>query len=257
MNLDLSSAPGPEWKRWVLADSVIECTSTSWRFINEPVRAGCYTDAQIDDYQGLKRRDFLWRPPLTLEVCARFSHPSGELKGTAGFGFWNDPFMMTGARFPTLPRAIWFFYASPPSNMKLALDTPGCGWKVATIDATRLPFFLLAPTAPLAVPLMHIKPLYRRLWPIAQRAISVSEAMIEAPMTGWHRYRLEWNPSRVRFSVDGKVLLDGDTSPRGPLGFVMWIDNQAMILTPWGRFSWQTLELVHRQWMEVKELSIV
>jgi hypothetical protein len=35
-----------------------------------------------------------------------------------------------------LPRAIWFFYASPPSHMDLALDVPGYGWKAAMIDAT-------------------------------------------------------------------------------------------------------------------------
>ena len=101
---------------------------------------------------------------------ARFSHPANELRGTAGFGFWNDPFMMTGARIPTLPRAIWFFYGSPPSNIKLDRHAPGHGWKAATIDALRPAAFLLAPLAPLAVPLMNLPSLYRRLWPFIQRA---------------------------------------------------------------------------------------
>jgi hypothetical protein len=38
---------------------------------------------------------------------------------------------------------------------------------------------------------------------------------------------------------------------------VLWIDNQAMIVTPWGRFGYRTLLLAHRQWMEVDQLKIV
>jgi hypothetical protein len=215
-----------------------------------------YADAQIDDYQGLPRRRFRWRPPLSLTVRVRFSHPAGELVGTAGFGFWNDPFMMTGARFPALPRVIWFFYGSPPSDMALALDVPGCGWKAATMDAIRLPFFLLAPTAPLAVPLMNIRPLYRALWPIGQRAIGVSEALVPAEMTDWHTYRLEWDVCRARFHVDDTCFLDCETSPRGPLGFVMWLDNQAMVATPWGRFAHRVLPTSAPQWMDVASLTI-
>ena len=44
-----------------------------------------------------------WRPPLRLQVEARSSHGVGELRGTAGFGFWNDPLAMTGVRRPALP----------------------------------------------------------------------------------------------------------------------------------------------------------
>ncbi len=253
---DLTTGPGPEWKRHALPGSALEAPGASWRFANEPGDGSRYTNAQIDDYTGLPRRAFRWRPPLTLTVRARFSHPAGELVGTAGFGFWNDPFLMTEARPPALPRAIWFFYASPASNMKLDLDTPGHGWKAATIDAARLPFFLLAPTAPLAVPLMNIRPLYRALWPLAQRAIGVREARVEAEITAWHTYTLEWGERRARFGVDGVTVLEADTAPRGPLGFVMWIDNQAMVATPWGRFGWRKLPIPERQWMEVEALRI-
>ncbi len=253
---DCTLPPDLIWNRHLLPGSRIEAQEGRWRFINEPADGARYTNAQIDDYQGLPRRAFRWWPPLTLTVRARFSHTAGQLRGTAGFGFWNDPFMMTGARPPALPRAIWFFYASPPSDMKLALNTPGCGWKAATVDANRLPFYLLAPTAPLAMPLMAIRPLYRALWPIGQRAIGVSEALIEANMTAWHTYTLEWGTQQARFCIDDTVVLTCDTSPGGPLGFVMWIDNQAMIVTPWGRFGWRTLPIPTAQWMEVEQLVI-
>lgn len=253
---DLSREPGPEWKRQVLASSTLNVTGDGWRFANDPVEGRQYTNAQIDDYQGLPRGDFRWQAPVSLTVRARFSHPYGELAGTAGFGFWNDPLVMTGPRLPALPRAIWFFHGSPHNNIKLDLDTPGCGWKAATVDANRLPAYLLAPTLPLAVPLMNIRPIYRALWPTGQRAIGAREALLGADMTAWHTYDLAWGAHGAEFCVDGRVILRTDTAPRGRLGFVMWIDNQAMVATPWGRVGWRTLPVEQQQWMEIAELRI-
>jgi hypothetical protein len=223
--------------------------------VNHDARADQYSNAQIDDYQGLPRRRFVWRPPLQMVVRARFSRPAGELKGTAGFGFWNDPFLMTGGRVPALPRVAWFFFASPPSNMKLDLETPGYGWKAATLDAQRPGALLLAPLAPLAVLLMNLRPLYDALWPPIQRALHVAEAALALDMTAWHRYALEWERERAVFRVDGDLVLEAP-APRGPLGFVMWMDNQYLVATPWGRLRWGLLAAPGRQWMEVDRLSI-
>ncbi len=247
---------GSPWKTFVKGDGALEATGKTLRLVNTDTVASGYTDAQIDDYQGLARGRFLWRPPLQMTVRARFSHPAGELSGTAGFGFWNDPFLMTGGRWPALPRVIWFFYSSPPSNMKLDLHTPGHGWKVATLDATHWPFFALLPTAPLAIPLMNIPSLYRTFWPIGQRAINVSEAVVPAAMTEWHTYVIDWQKSRARFRVDGEIVLDCQTPPCGPLGFVMWLDNQYLVATPWGRFKYGLLDAPGRQWLEVDRLLI-
>jgi hypothetical protein len=246
----------PPWKTFIRGSGSLEFTGDTLRLVNTDTVATQYTDAQIDDYQDLARRDFLWRPPLQMTVRARFSHPAGELKGTAGFGFWNDPFMMTGWRWPALPRVIWFFYSSPPSNMKLDLNTPGPGWKAGTLDALRWPFFALLPTAPLAVPLMNIGPLYRALWPIGQKTINVSEAHVPAAMTEWHTYVIDWQPKTAHFSVDGQTILDCPTSPRGPLGFVLWLDNQFMAATPWGSFKYGLLGAPGQQWLEVNQLTI-
>jgi hypothetical protein len=253
---DFTPQPGGAWKRYVVGDAALEATGRTLLFINNRAPAVRYTDAQIDDYQGLARRRFRWHPPLKMTVRARFSDETGDLVGTAGFGFWNDPFLMTGRRMPTLPRVVWFFYSSPPSKMKLDLRTPGRGWKAATLDAKRWSFLVLAPTAPVAVPLMNIRPLYRRLWPVAQRAIGVSEATVQASMTDWHTYVIEWDTRRVRFSVDGDLTLESESSPRGPLGFVMWLDNQYAVVTPWGRLGYGLLPSPSRQWMEVDTLLI-
>ncbi len=251
-----SAALAARWRRYLVGVGALEATDSTLRFVLAGATHRQYSDAQIDDYQGLSRRRFLWRPPLKLTVRARFSHPTGELRGTAGFGFWNDPFLMTGARLPTLPRAVWFFYGSPPSNMKLDLDTPGCGWKAATIDALRPTALLLAPLALPAVLLMNVPSLYQRLWPLIQRAINVQEAALDADMTAWHTYEMAWGEERARFSVDGEPILEDAPPPRGPLGFVMWLDNQYMVATPQGRFRWGLLDVPDRQWMEVDSLAI-
>jgi hypothetical protein len=253
---DFTTVPTGRWKQHVVGSGALEATGSTLLFLNNRTSARQYTNAQIDDYQGLPRGRFLWRPPLTIMARVRFSHEAGELSGTAGFGLWNDPFMMTGRRRPALPRVIWFFYASPPSNMKLDLRTPGHGWKAATLDAKWMAVFLLAPTSPLAIPLMNVRPLYHALWPTAQRALGVSEAALETPMTEWHIYTIEWGAERACFSVDGQTVLESESSPRGPLGFVMWLDNQYAVVTPWGRLGYGLLDSAQQQWMEVDLLSI-
>jgi hypothetical protein len=253
---EFNTEPSSRWSRYLRGGGRLELTGHSLRFVTQHARSSEYADAQIDDYQGLSRRHFPWRPPLRLAVRARFSHPSIELIGTAGFGFWNDPFVMTGRRLPTLPRAIWFFFASSPSDIKLDLGVPGYGWKAATIDARQWRFFLLLPTAPLAIPLMRLGRLYRLLWPLAQRAIGVRESLVEVDMTEWHTYVIEWGVQRARFEVDDQTVLDCVASPRGPLGFVMWLDNQYAVVTPWGRFGFGLLETSGIQWMEIETMEL-
>ncbi|MEZ4633508.1 MAG: family 16 glycosylhydrolase [Caldilineaceae bacterium] len=278
----------PSWKRHIAGQGHIDLDADGLRLSNLNAIDSTYTNAQIDDYQGLARRNFLWRPPLRLSIRARFSHPGAHevtpappqpihanetprsaidtrtthyaprdpLLGTAGFGFWNDPFLMTGGCMPVLPKALWFFYASPPSNMKLALDTPGWGWKAAGIDAARLPFFLLAPTAPIAIPLMRIGALYRRLWPIGQRAIGVCERALTSTMADWHVYTIDWGRDAVHFFVDGAPVHTCDTSPSGPLGLVVWIDNQFMRITPWGELGYGVIARPGHQSLWVDWLSL-
>jgi beta-glucanase (GH16 family) len=104
--------------------------------------------------------------------------------------------------------------------------------------------------------LMNIGPVYRLFWPIGQRAINVSEAPVPAVITGWHTYVIVWQHKTARFEVDGEIVLACETAPGGPLGFVMWLDNQYMVVTPWGRFKYGLLAAPGRQWMEVSQLEI-
>lgn len=252
---------GPHWRTHVVGAGLLDRTERSLRFVTSGAAAETYTNAQIDDYQGLPRSRFAWRPPLRLTVRARFSHAADQLRGTAGFGFWNDPLLVTQKRLPALPRALWFFYASPPSNIKLDTNTPGNGWKAASIDAQRAGALIWAPLAPLLVPLMNSGSFYRALWPHIQRALRISEVPIPVDMARWHTYVLHWDGEHSHFSVaqgaaaHSTALLSAP-SPRGPLGFVMWQDNQYLVLTPWGRIQWGLLDVPNGQWMEVDYLEI-
>ena len=87
-------------------------------------------------------------------------------------------------------------------------------------------------------------------------AMGLYRAAVEASMLAWHTYTVEWGTKWAHFFVDGEPVLESAPSPRGPLGFVMWLDNQYMVVTPQGRAGWGLLDVPGRQWMEVDQLAI-
>jgi hypothetical protein len=197
-----------------------------------------------------------WSPPLTLIVRARFSHPIEQIHGTAGFGFWNQPLGPT-IRGIRLPRVAWFIATSPPHDMPLALGVPGRGLKAGVMDARRLAFFALLPTAPIGILLMRVPAIYRRLWPVAQRAIGVQEAVLaEIDPTEFHTYRLIWERHRVCFGVDDRIILTSRAAPAAPLQFVAWIDNAYAVATPRGSFALGLLGDASERWLEITELTV-
>jgi hypothetical protein len=219
-----------------------------------------YADAQVDDYH----LDYVmrWRPPVQMTVRARFSHPEPALLGTAGFGFWNDPFGMTKIPQRTswrtywiLPQAVWFFFASPPSNMEFAQGVSGYGWKMATLDSSGWLAKALLPFAPLAMLLCRWRKGYEMLWPIAQRVLKIGEKSVPTAMDEWHTYDLEWRVEGVRFCIDDREVFRSKYSPRGPLGFVAWVDNQYMVATPQGHFR-SGLVATEKQWLEIESLDV-
>ncbi len=244
--------PVPPWRHYRVGGGQIERgLGNSLRLVLADAQNTAYSDAQLDDYQG-RPGGLLHRPPLRLQVRARFSHPAGRLVGTAGFGFWNYPIAWP----PALPRALWFFYASPPSDMALALDRPGHGWKAAMLDTGRPQALALLPLAPLLVPLMRLPALYRGFWPPIQRAVGVAEVPLPVTMSDWHDYVIEWGLQTSRLLVDGRVMLADAPSPRGPMCLVVWIDNQYLVVTPQGRFGWGLLAAAGQQWLELADLTI-
>lgn len=243
------------WNTLAIHGGALIRTSDGLRLLNPPLDGSAYCNAQLDDYQGLPRRRFRNCPPLRLSVRARFSQEAGVLGGTAGFGLWNDPFLMTGPRVPTLPRALWFFYASPPSDMRLAVHTPGHGFKAAALDALRLRGLLALLPAALAAPLMASPAFHRRLWPRFERAFGIAEQALDLHMTEWHDYTLDWQPQTATFAVDGRPVLQAP-APRGPLGFVAWIDNQFLVAHPAGRLRSGLVAKWSTEWLDLADLRL-
>lgn len=231
------------------------------RFQLNPVSEG-YANAQIDDYglgtEGIRwrsRRSFPWQKGVRLRLRARFSHDENTFVGTAGFGFWNAPFGDPTMRWPALPQAVWFFYASKPTNLPLPLAGPGLGWFASTIDATPWRARGMIPAAPFVLLLNQIPKVRKRIWPLIRQRLNISFAPILAPMTAWHNYELSWGGHGSTFLVEGKRVLETKHSPRGPLGFVCWLDNQYLSLKLNGRFRWGTLPIQEKQWLEVADLT--
>lgn len=244
------------WSAWIAGDARLEHEPGVLRCVLESASARQYSDAQITDYKGLPRRAYPWQPPLRLTVRAWASHATDALRGTAGFGFWNQPFVPVLRDVPRLPRAVWFFFGSPPNNMALAKGVPGWGWKAAVLDASRLPFLLLAPFAPLGFLLMRIPALYRWLWPVGQWAVGASEAPLPVDLAEPHTYMLEWRRDIVRFTVDGAPVHTTPYAPRGPLGFIAWMDNQYAVVTPQGRFRFGYVAAPGMQWLALDTIHI-
>jgi hypothetical protein len=250
----------PRTKRLEIGGGVVEeIPSGSIRLSIPPTPSG-YANAQRDDYRLLPRRKFLWRPPLNLSLKACASHD--RPLGTLGFGFWNDPFSISfgqgGAsrRLPTTPKALWFFYGSPPNDLPLASGVPGYGWKAASLDSISLPTAFLAPLAICALILSRISIFRGWVMRTAMRQVTAFERPLPHSLDDWHTYSLTWLSEGATFKVDGEVVLEAPRVPTTPLGFVMWIDNQYAVATPEDGFHFGVLPLKETQWLEVNDLQV-
>jgi hypothetical protein len=176
--------------------------------------------------------------------------------GTLGFGFWNEPFTVTGMVGGT-PNVVWFFYAAPPSDMALAPRVPGHGWKAATLNTGRLPGWMVAAAALPAILLAKVPGLGRPLLNLARRFMTAHEALLEdVALDAWHSYELEWRRGKAVFWVDGVERLRSPAPPGGPLGFVTWIDNQYAIASRDGRFGFGTTRVPEAQRLEIDALHL-
>jgi hypothetical protein len=246
-------------KRQAAGGDVHEMERGAWLLSIPAGPAKTYRWAQIDDYMGLARSKFLWQAPVKLALRARVS--AAEMPGTWGFGLWNDPFTASfglggmSRRLPALPNTAWFFYASPPNYLSLRDDLPARGFMAATFRSARLPAALMALAAP-ALPLLALKPGARLLRRAARRFVEQSAALIDCDVCAWHVYELDWQPKCVQFRVDGKTIQQTETSPHGPLGLVLWIDNQYAAFSPEGRMAMGSLENREIGWLDIEKVEV-
>ncbi len=235
-----------------------------------PTPATQYSDAQLDDYSGHRPFVFRHAAPRTLRLRARFSHPIGALKGTAGFGFWNHPF---GAGGGLIPRSLWFFYGSPESNLRFSRQTPGHGFKAALLDA--LPLWRRQSPATgtsagpasetskpasvlfkLAQKVLTSRPITALAVRTAQRISHAPEQMLNLDITDWHDYALSWQTDGVAWSVDGETVFRARRPPTGPLGLVIWIDNYVAQFTEAGKYEIAHVSIAREQWLEVEDVAV-
>jgi hypothetical protein len=204
------------------------------------VDARRYALAQLDDYTDLPRGRFRWNPPLALHLRARLT--AQNYAGTWGFGLWNDPFTAslgvagTGRRLPMLPNCAWFFFASPENHLALADAQPGNGMLAATLSSPHIASLFLAPGL-LGAPLLAWKRTSRGLRRLAARVVRGEAKRLDVDTSRWLDYRLEWSPARVSFAIDSGGVFETATSARGPLGLVIWLDNQFAAWRPDGSLA--------------------
>ena len=260
---DFAQPLSSHWTQTVIGSGMLTQRDSALRMSLAETAHTQFSDAQIDDYGQLARADFPWRPPLRMEIQARASLPaanasstaeSAVLHGTAGFGFWNYPFSVRGDIL-MLPEAVWFFYASPPSNMALVPDIPGWGWKAQVVHAMRPGALLSAVPMALSTSLALVTGKTRPAARWLQRLSGAHEVLLNVDMTTWHTYTLEWHAQEALFSVDGTQVLRAPNPPARALGFVTWLDNQFAIATPRGKLRFGAVR-TEAQWLEIMNLRI-
>jgi len=230
----------------------------AWRLSIPPGPRGQYRVSQIDNYAGLKRQVFPHQPAFRVRLQARSS--AASLPGTWGFGLWNDPFAMgalagQGLRLPALPNTAWFFFASPENYLSLRDDLPACGGLAAAFQSPSWSPALLALAAP-ALPFLAIPPTARHLRRIASRFIRQDGVSLQSDPCHWRAYQIDWGPDLVCFQVDNQTVLQTSITPRGPLGLVIWIDNQFAAFRPDGRVGYGFLPMPTQAWIEIRSLQI-
>jgi hypothetical protein len=101
-------------------------------------------------------------------------------------------------------------------------------------------------------------------WPFAarclrrlgRRLLQEQADPLDVDSVRWHDYALEWRRDSVRFFVDDVLVAHTVVSPRGPLGLVLWIDNQYAAFPPDGHFAFGRLPNPDPAWLEVEGLEL-
>jgi hypothetical protein len=231
----------------------VEAIENDFRFLIPFGDNRHYRLAQLDDYAQFARNDYPHRPSLSLNLCARAS--AASLPGTWGFGLWNDPFGLsigfggTAFRPPALPNVAWFFHASQESYLSFS-NKPGNGFLA---QAFRSPVFPFIPLARVAVTFPFSPEKARALM---GEIVAQAGVRLGVDVTNWHRYRLEWSPTRSAFWVDEALVLETSVSPHPPLGLVFWIDNQYAAWRPDGKIGFGVQENTEPAWLEIKDLDL-
>ncbi len=243
----------PELRPRLSRDGKLETTPRGWRLIIPAGGARTYRLAQLDDQAGRSRRDYPWRAPQSLRLRARAAIAAGP--GTWGFGLWNDPYGFSFGpgeilpRLPALPQAVWFFAASPRCYLSFRDDKPARGLYVQVFHSGGFGPDLVR--AALSLPLSP-----RSARRFLRRVIQEDGAPLAIDPRDWHSYSIDWSNAGCTFRVDAETVLQTGVTPQGPLGLVLWIDNQYAAFDPDGHIRWGVESSSEEQWLEVADLTL-
>jgi hypothetical protein len=232
------------WTIYTVGVGRAEARADALVLATEEATAGTLADAQLDDYHGREHWALRWRPPLRLTLRARWSRPASELRGTTGFGFWNDPLDAKG-RFVAAPSYVWFFHASPSPALVAGAMRGGRVSRVAIAAGN------------LALRLPGLDRIATRL---GERRVAGSELALPVglDLTAWHDFAIDWRADGVAFRIDGTVLATTPSAqtPAGPLGFVAWIDNNRLETDASGRDQFGRIDAPGRQALAIERVLI-
>lgn len=245
-------------------DGEISTTERGWLLSIPPGNARRYRLSQIDDHLGLARHNYPYRPPLKMDLEARVS--AAAVAGTWGFGLWNDPYGFSlgpgdgFVRLPALPNAAWFFFSSRLSYLSFRDDRPANGFLAQVFSSPRFSGRVVQAAAMMLLSRQRARKLLSRVIKEDARRLDGNtqprDHATRHDVTQWQRYGLEWLPDRTRFHVNDAVVLDTPLSPRGPLGIVIWIDNQHAGFNPQGRVTFGLESGAEPAWLEIRGLQI-
>jgi len=247
------------FQREIHGGRVIKETEEVYRLFLPELNAGTYGLSQLDNYSHLARQKFPYYPPIALQIEAKAG--GKDLRGTWGFGLWNDPFSAGfGAGgmskwLPVLPNAAWFFFASPPNQLSLRSNLPGSGFHLKTFRSALLPSFLSLLAIP-AAPLLFWKVTARIIRRFVKVFIQEAAFSPEIDVDDWHRFQIIWAADKVDFLIDDGETFTTSISPCGRLGLVIWIDNQYFYWNPKGKPGFGSLSTYKDQAIFIRNLNI-
>jgi hypothetical protein len=245
--------------RAVNGGQVLGSLEQGYRLSIPEIKTKKYCLAQVDNYMHLARPKFPYQPPLKICLEACVSNP--EIKGTWGFGLWNDPFSLGFAAggmsrlLPVLPNVAWFFYASEENYLSLRDTQPGAGFHVKSFCSPLLPSLLSVLAVP-GLPFVFWLPAARLLRRLSRVIVKEDTKILAVPVDTWHTYNLVWEDAIVHFSVDEVEVFRTAVSPQGRMGLVIWIDNQYFRFDRLGKLGFGFLQTPAPEQLQVRNLMI-
>jgi hypothetical protein len=243
----------PYWERYVTGRAEMSLGNGAVRLTVAGASRDSLSDAEFGDYRRITRARLPWRPPLRMSVRARFSDQPAQLRGTAGFGFWNAP---GDASRPLVaaPNALWFFHNGPESDMRWTPEARGWGWRAEMLNFGTYP----APLVTLGALLVSLPGIGRLAASAATSRARTAVLPIDASLecTRWHDYTILWFGESAMFGIDDRLLGIVRHPPGVGLGFVAWMDNQRATISPGGNAWFDLMDVPQRQWLEIDHVSI-